>query len=341
MRTSTAETLGIMDARRRRAPRPSIRRLVWMAGAAVTLALAGSVTHFPASAQDAGPAARPVPAPTVHVTDLTPRFLTFFETAQGLDADARFDVWRQTYGFAAVPPTPQGEAMARSLLDTAFERYPSVMPRIEAGAGGMGIDPGAAASEVAVLLGVDQPIEIDFIAFVGGFEQNAFTFRARRPTVAVPVEADPAYQALAGRHEIVHALHMEMAGLSGGWERSIAQLVLQEGLAMRATQALMPDRPDLEHLSAGPEWWARANERRREILIGTLPLLSASDGASVTRLSMGPGVAGLRREAYYLGWIVVGRLLGEGWTFPALARVSSEDMPDLIRGAIERELAVS
>jgi len=38
------------------------------------------------------------------------------------------------YHFAAVPPTPEGDKMARDLLDRAWDRYPSVLEQIRLGA---------------------------------------------------------------------------------------------------------------------------------------------------------------------------------------------------------------
>jgi hypothetical protein len=60
----------------------------------------------------------------VQVEDLSPRFLTFYQAAKTLpDAEARFRIWQNTYGFAAVPPTPAEQAMARRLVDEAWPRY--------------------------------------------------------------------------------------------------------------------------------------------------------------------------------------------------------------------------
>lgn len=50
---------------------------------------------------------------------LQPRFLDFHAAAQGLDTDARWTAWQDRYGFGAVPPGPEGEAVARRLLDAA------------------------------------------------------------------------------------------------------------------------------------------------------------------------------------------------------------------------------
>ena len=62
------------------------------------------------------------PAPTVSITvkDLTPKFLTFYRAATAAKAspDERYRLWKADYGFAAVPPTPQGEAIVSSRTDS-------------------------------------------------------------------------------------------------------------------------------------------------------------------------------------------------------------------------------
>ena len=88
----------------------------------------------------------------ITVRDLTPKFLTFYRaaTARQLDPDARFRLWQADYGFAAVPPTPQGDSMARTLLDRAWPNYPSVLARIERGAAGLEPSPQATLDRVSL-----------------------------------------------------------------------------------------------------------------------------------------------------------------------------------------------
>src|ERR1700760_3282923 len=75
---------------------------------------------------------------TVDVVDVSPQFLAWYAAARDLpDADARFRLWQQIYGFAAVPPGPQGEAIARTLVDGAWPRYAEALPAARAGAAGM------------------------------------------------------------------------------------------------------------------------------------------------------------------------------------------------------------
>lgn len=56
------------------------------------------------------------------------------------------------------------------------------------------------------------------------------------------------------------------------------------------------------------------------------------------RYTMGEGGAGVKREAYYAGWLVIGDLLRIGWNFPKLARVTDQEMVDLVDVSIARLL---
>ena len=131
----------------------------------------------------------------VTITDLSPRFLAFYDsaTAATLDASERWLMWKRLYGFAAVPPTPFGDSLARRLLESAWTRYPNAIPRIRKGVASFGVNPDVELRRVVSLLGCGRDTRVRLIAFVGGFEDNAFAFSTNGiPTVAIPIEAgDP------------------------------------------------------------------------------------------------------------------------------------------------------
>jgi hypothetical protein len=304
----------------------------------VVAALAFTFTQFhPGSAP---PIAGQVAEVEMRVTDLSPRFVRFHElaTAEGADPDRRWELWREHYGFAALPPVPERDSMARALLDEAWPHYLSVMERIRAGAAGLDPAPEPILRSVAKLLELDVPLRVDLLVYVGALEKNAF-FMVNEgiPTVAIPVEEDPAWRSLTLAHEFTHAVHNRLAGLSGGWERSIAETILSEGLASHAAMALFPGRPAAAYVEHEPGWLDLAASRERQILEGILPHVSASDSESVMRFTMGTGTTGTPREAYYVGWLVIEHLLRSGYDFPALARIPADAMPALVTDAI-REL---
>jgi hypothetical protein len=278
---------------------------------------------------------------TLDITDLTPRFLRFYGQAHAEDADAerRWELWRELYGFAAVPPTPDGQALARRLLDDAWGRYPRVMARIERGAAGLEPAPGPALDAVAELLGYTDAATVRLTVYVGGLEDNAYALRVDGvPVVCLPVEMEPARRALIMPHEFTHAVHMLSADLSGAWERPIAQLVIEEGLATRATATLAPGRPPAAYVAdldaGGADWFAQCAAREDALLDGLRPFLADSSSASVARFTVGAGTTGLPREAYYAGWVVVGRLLAQGCTLAELAATPADALPALVEGVL-------
>jgi hypothetical protein len=290
----------------------------------------------PAAAQNA-------PRVTLTVTDLSPRFLAFYEAARAEpDAGRRFALWKERYDFAALPPVPQADSMARAMLDAAWPRYPEVLERIRAGAAGMQPAPEPTLRAVARLLGVTDTITVRLLAYVGAREGNAFTNASRGLlTVYVPVEEDPAWRELVMVHEMTHAVHHRLAGYSEGWERTIGRTILAEGLAARAAEALHPGCPAAAYLEHRPGWMAAADQQGDGILRGILPHLRASDSPTVMQFTMGTGTTGTEREAYYAGWRVVGHLLRRGYTFPQLARISEADAPALVETALRELLAES
>ncbi len=275
---------------------------------------------------------------TITVRDLTPKFLTFYRaaTARPLSPDARFALWKADYGFAAVPPTPAGDAMARQLLDAAWPRYPSVMARIARGAAGIEPSPQATLDRVTALLAPDRPVHMTLLVYVGGLESNAFTVaKDGVPTVAIPVEASPFDRGPAMAHEFTHAVQISMGTMAGGWVRTVGETVLAEGLAMRTAQALYPDRPAASFVALAPGWLARCDARRDRILGDVRTALPSSRSDDVMRFTMGTGPAGVDREAYYVGWIVVDWWLHHGLTLADIARIPEADAPARVAAAID------
>ena len=118
--------------------------------------------------------AQPQPAPVLTIRDLTPKFLTFYQAAEQEHAteSRRWELWQKLYGFAAVPPTPEGDAMARKILDNAWPKYAAALPVIRQGAASLKPPPRDSLDAVAKLLGADVPIRATLILFVGGFDNQ-------------------------------------------------------------------------------------------------------------------------------------------------------------------------
>ncbi len=279
------------------------------------------------------------PEVSLQIVDLTPKFLRFYIIASkpGVDESQRWQFWNEMYGFAAVPPTPEGRKMARSMLDQAWPKFSSALPLIREGVNGIHPPPAETLRKVVSILGATVQVRARLVVAVGDFEGIAFTAPGKGgiPTVSMEVEDPDAGLKLA--HEFTHVVEAEQTGLSLEWKRSIAHTIFVEGLAMRAEQALQPGKSDAHYVGEmSPNWFARCTAIQPEILQDLRPHLASSDSDEVMRYTMGKGGAGVEREAYYAGWLVTGDLLRTGWTFSKLARVTDQEMVGLVNGSIGR-----
>ncbi len=281
----------------------------------------------------------PVPA-RVTVVDLSRKFLAFYDSASArpLDPDARWALWKRLYDFAAVPPTPFGDTLARRLLDGAWDRYPAALPRIRQGAAALGFAPDSVLERVVRLLGCGGDTRVRLVAFVGGFEANAFAFAGPQgePTIALPLEAGDALRSAA--HELTHAVQRSAgcADMKSGYGQSLAELVSTEGIAMRAVERLLPGHPTRYYLAGTQPWLDSASARRGAILQGIREHLTDAGAATAQRFTFGPGTTGLHREAYYAGWEVIGALLRSGVSLHDIAVTPAAGIDDLVsRGLAE------
>ena len=278
---------------------------------------------------------------SLEIRDITPKFLAFYEAAEKEHAspDRRWALWKEMYDFAAVPPTEEGHKIAREMLDKAWPRYASVLGLIRGGAAGLTPDPHAALRAIVDILKPDKPAAVRLRVYVGAFDDNAFTMaQGGNITTSIPIEMDPEPRALIMTHELTHAVHIAMGTFSGGWIRSVGATVVSEGLSLHVTRKLFPNASDAEVAEHSKGWLAAAGEKRREILQGILPALNSDKSEDVMRFTMGSGTAGLEREAYYAGWIVVGEWLREGMTLAEVARIREAETPQRVAATIERLL---
>lgn len=278
-------------------------------------------------------------SPAVSVVDLSPRFLAFYDSASShpMDADARFALWKRLDGFAAVPPTPFGDTLARRLLDAAWDRYHDSLPRIRRGVAALGVTPDDALRRVVALLGCGRDTRVRVTAFVGGFEDNAFAYSSSDgvPTVAVPLESGDAERSLL--HEFTHAVHRGRgcADMRSGYGQSLAELAISEGLAMRVVERLRPGYPPAYYMHATQAWLDSANARRRAILEGIREHLADSGAATAQRFTFGGGTAGLHREGYYAGWAVIGALEDAGMSLHEIATTHPAEIPKLVARGLD------
>ena len=321
-----------------RSPAAWLRRLLLpLLAASLAISACRSVTARPVNPTSSA-------SSQIAIVDLTAKFLTFYDSASALplSADDRIVLWRRLYGFAAVPPTPFGDTLARRQLDAAWDRYPPALNRIRSGYKGLGIDADSVLNAVSSLLGCGQSLRVQLTAFVGTFDGNAFAFVGRDglPTIALPVESGDARRSLV--HELTHAVHRaaDCADIRSGYDQSLVELVISEGVAMRAVQALIPGRASIYYVIGSQAWLDSANTHRRAILSAIQQHLTDRGATTAQQFTYGLGATGLKREAYYAGWAIVGNLLESGLSLSDIARTSDKDLPRLVSRAVEWEKGI-
>ena len=278
------------------------------------------------------------PAHTLDISDRVPKFEKFYAGAQGLDEAARWALWKKEYGIAAVPPTPEGDAMARKQLDAAWPNYTALMPRLPAMEAGAERSAHDLFDAVNKLYATERTaIHTRVVLFVGQFDGNEYTvppMSGQPATVVMPVE-NPALK-LQLAHEMSHSVHFQIADVKNSFGAPIGETIFLEGLAMHAAKALVPGLPDAPYteLTSEPGWLTRCTANKNAVMAGILPYLDKAGPDIATKFTFGKGATGMDRELYCAGWFVVGKLLASGETFPQLARIREDKMIATVREAM-------
>jgi Predicted Zn-dependent protease (DUF2268) len=269
------------------------------------------------------------------------RFEVFYAhaTSGPMDSNSRFSLWQKEDGLAAVPPGAAGDAMARHLVDAAWDKYPALIPRLPT--------LNAEAERTARNLftrnnelletGTDK-IRARLVLYVGQFDDNAYTMPAmnnKPPTVLMPVESPILRLLLA--HELTHAIHLQLADIKNSFGAPVGETIFMEGLAMHTAQRAVPGLPDAAYteMSDDKEWFARCSAHRDVVLKGIYGDLEKSGTDIAMKYTFGRGNTGMSREAYCAAWFAVGKLLNSGKTLAELARVPEGKMVATIRAAMD------
>ncbi|HET9030147.1 MAG TPA: DUF2268 domain-containing putative Zn-dependent protease [Candidatus Aquilonibacter sp.] len=282
------------------------------------------------------------PPHELHIVDRVSKFETFYQdaTRTPISAGARFALWQKEDGIAAVPPGPQGQQMARELLDAAWPRYPSLVAKLPVMAETAQADAQASFTALNRLFADEEtPIDTRLVLYVGQFDNNAYTIPAMNgnpPTVMMSVENANLRVELA--HELAHSINFQLAHVKNSFGAPIGETMFLEGLAMHASKDIVPGMPDRRYteMPGDTGWLAQCEARKGRILAGIRPYLNASGRDSAMRFTFGTGTTGMHREAYCAGWILVGSLLESGYDFPKLARIPETEMVPTIAAALDR-----
>lgn len=284
-------------------------------------------------------------ADATHMLDIADRvgkFQTFYAEATGkpLDADVRFALWQKDYGIAAVPPGPDGDAMARKLVDGAWPKYPALIPQLGTMEKQAETEANTAFDKInALLKTADTPIHSRVVLYVGQFDNNAYTIPpmdGKPATVMMSVENANRKVVLA--HELAHSIHTQLAGVKNSFGAPIGETMFLEGLAMRTSQAVYPGLPETAYtqMSEDGDWLATCYAKKDAVLKDIAPDLDKSGREIAMKYTFGHGNNGMQREAYCAAWIVMGKLIASGKTLPELARIPEDRMVDTIREAMSK-----
>jgi hypothetical protein len=277
-------------------------------------------------------------ADTAHTLDLVERvskFTAFYQEAQGTNPDARWTLWQKDYGYAAVPPGPDGEKMARAGLDAAWDKYPALIAQLPQLQKNSEDTARLAFERVNALYKTDAtPIHTRVVLFVGQFDDNAYSIPSMNGSVpTVMMEVEDRMMATTLTHEIAHTIHFQLAGVKNSFGGRIGEMMFLEGLAMHTAEQVLPGRPESDYVG-DPKWLANCYAKKGAVLADILPDLEKSGREVAMKYTFGQGNNGMQREAYCAAWIVMGKILKSGRSFPELARVPEDQMVATIKAAM-------
>ena len=265
----------------------------------------------------------------INIINLVPQFLMFYKKAVGCNENLRFQLWKEHYGFAAVPPGNEGEILSKQMLNGAWEKYNSIIPYLE------NWKPDCTKielylSQVKNVLEYYKPISVTIVFFVGNFEGGAFVAPQGDNSIAVCFPIENGEDEITIVHELTHLVHAQKSGISMAWEKKLAILLLAEGLAMQLSKHLLPEFDDSQYIEHKKGWFQQCKSDEKDIIQGIIPYLNESSSEIIFRFSIGTGTTGQTREAYFVGWILIENMLKNGWSFADIAQIKEENVVDII-----------
>lgn len=280
----------------------------------------------------------------LEIVNLTPKFLRFYEASVQENADEarRWELWQEFYRFSATPPTEEGKQMARKLLNKAWSQYAAIIEDLKQERDyRSSLEP--MLIRVANELQLKEDLDAVALMFVGAFENNAFGSinSDGRLMVCLPVEMKPERWDVTIVHELTHIVHFKASQFVVSWDRSIAETIVQEGLAIHMSKKLVPGYPMEYYIEGYPGWLNQCEEKKYEILNRIVPDIKQGSMETVFKLTMGNGNCGLEREAYYVGMLVVGQLLETGWTPAQIAHLTKEQIQPIVLDTVNELCLIS
>lgn len=272
------------------------------------------------------------------VLDLIPTFETFARKAALENPIVREQLWRELYqrahsevfsAFLQAHGSPEGhQAVVRELSRVktrATEAHEPVIQAIQE------LDP-----YVAHTLGIEGDASPLHVVMVGTFSVNAAVGRLDdRVVVFHCLEwfQSPIGARILVAHEGTHAWHEIGLGQASP-EDDLAWMAFYEGIAVRNSRELVPERPDDEYFWYGHEgfedWLPWCREHHDELLHRFRDSL---DDPEAPEAFFGGGFI---EDKWRTGFYIADHLVGQiGLTLPKLAAMSITDGADIIREALK------
>lgn len=268
----------------------------------------------------------------LEIIDLVPNFIKFFDLANhdNITEKERWYLWKEHYNFAALPPG-FGE-QARNQLNKVWSLYKSNIEQIRSWKPNQ-IQFKEYLSKIQKLLGYEENVQLIIVFFIGAFDNNAFVapYNQDKSALCLPIENKLSDITLV--HELTHIVHAKTASINLNWKRPLAELILEEGLALHMSKYLVPGENDEAYIETREEqgWLNSCHEHRTEIISGIKPYLFDSESNTLNRFTFGEGSTGHRREAYYAGWELIDSVLRKGISFEELASISADNIPYFVK----------
>lgn len=280
---------------------------------------------------------------TIEFISLKNKFLDFYEESKKVASiQDKFNLWKEKYGFAAVPPTEEGQKIAFDMFTKSYDKYENSIGKIKS----FEVNEEKVYSvleKVKETLNCSEIVEFSVLYFVGFFENNAFVApNGDKLVLCLPIENDTSelYDDMILAHELTHIVHYKIQKSTASWIRPLSFLILEEGLAMRVSKEVVSGLSDYQYITNKEEWYKECTDSHSEIVKGILPYVTEESSEVLFNFTMGAGTTNHEREAYYVAWKIYDRFLKQGFSLSELARISQEESKSFVEEHVKKIMEI-
>lgn len=270
----------------------------------------------------------------IQIVSLIDKFLDFYDSSESItDFKEKFKIWEEKYGFAAVPPGDNRQETVYKLFTENYSKYKKSLGKIKK------FKPNEEKvnkilNEIKTLLAFEGCLDFVIIYFVGFFENNAFVapYDGGKLALCLPVENNLSElnDDILLAHELTHIVHNNILKSEAKWTRKLSFAILQEGLAMKTSQCIVPGLSEYNYLASDEKWFNECMKLKGKIIDGIISYLDSEDGEILFKFTIGEGTTKNVRELYIVAWVLFSKLLDSGFTLQKLANVIESDSVDLV-----------